>query len=110
MSNSTFKPVQETSFGLYVWQMPDGRWVGDSDGNFLNVASEQYDMKKMKILRDAVRHYGVEEGQAVFLPGRRRVTDEELEIQQQRLLDGLTPDEYDAPALLDELREQKQNG
>ena len=25
----------ETRLGVYVWEMPDGRWIGDDDGNFL---------------------------------------------------------------------------
>ncbi len=110
MTNSSFKPVKETSFGMYVWQLPDGTYLGNTEGDILNVMSEEYDLGKMKILRDAATHYGYAEGKCVFLPGRRRVTEEELEEQQERLRLGLTPDIYDAPALMDELRAAKQNG
>lgn len=24
----------ETTLGVYVWEMPDGRWIGDDEGNF----------------------------------------------------------------------------
>ena len=27
--------IEETTLGVYVWEMPDGRWIGDDDGNFL---------------------------------------------------------------------------
>lgn len=95
---------------MYVWQLPSGEVLGDTEGNILNVMSEEYDLGKMKILRDAATHYGYPEGKCRFLPGRRRVTDEELEEQTSRMADGLTPDIYDAPALLDELRYNEQNG
>jgi hypothetical protein len=31
--------VEETTLGIYVWEMPDGRWVGDDDGNYLSITS-----------------------------------------------------------------------
>lgn len=110
MNKSTFKPVEESKYGVYVWRMPDGRFVSDGDGNFLNIPSEKFDLSKMKALREAVNYYGITEGEAVFLSGRRRVTDSEYEEQQERMVNGLTPDPYDAGALADELRYKKQHG
>ena len=28
---------EETRLGIYVWEMPDGRWIGDDDGNYLSI-------------------------------------------------------------------------
>lgn len=110
MTKSNFKPVEESSFGMYVWKLPSGEILGNTDGDVLNVMSEKYDLGKMKILRDAATYYGFPEGEAVFLPGRRRVTEDELEEQKDRLKQGLTPDIYDAPALMDEIRANQQHG
>lgn len=94
---------------MYVWQLPDGEYLGNTEGDILNIPSEKWDLRKMKNLRDAATNYGYPEGEAIFLPGRRRVNSDELEEQKDRLKQGLTPDIYDAPALLDELRSAKQN-
>lgn len=95
--------VKQSSFGVYVWGMPDGKLVSDEDGNWLNIPSEKGDRKKIAELTTLASHYGIVVGQPVFQPGRRRITDEELIEQKARLAAGLTPDIYDAGALLDEL-------
>lgn len=94
--------VNESTFGVYVWEI-NGQFVADEDGNWLNIPSEKGDLVKIMKLTATAFHYGLKEGKALFLPGRRRVTDDELEEQKQRLAMGLTPDIYDAGALLDEL-------
>jgi hypothetical protein len=33
--------IEESPLGIYVWEMPDGRWIGDDDGNFLSVTSKK---------------------------------------------------------------------
>lgn len=104
------KAVGQSKFGVYLWMMPDGRIVTDEDLNPLNIPSEEGDLSKIKILTDTARHYGITEGQPVFAPGSRRVTDDEYEEQLQRLKFGLTPDPYDAGALMDELNYKKQYG
>ena len=76
---SRLQEVKESRFGLYVWMMPDGQIVANEDLDWLNIPSVEGDVEKIRKLRDAVRYYGIAEGQPVFLPGRRRVTDEELE-------------------------------
>lgn len=96
--------VEETDKGVYVWEMADGRVVGDDDGNFLSIASVKGDLAKIKKLTDAVRSYGILEGGPRFLAGRRKITDDEYEEQMWRAQNGLVPDPYDAGALRDELR------
>lgn len=97
----------ETRLGIYVWEMPDGRWIGDDEGNFLSVAAMRGDKVKMDMLADAVRHYGIDVGMPVFLEGRRKIDDEEFEYQQQRLKWGLTPDPLDIGVYKDSLKEAK---
>ncbi len=97
----------ETTLGIYVWEMPDGRWIGDDDGNFLSITSKEGDKGRMNLLANAVRSYGIDEGKPKFLSGRRKIDDEEFEYQKQRLKWGLTPDPLDIGVYKDSLKEQK---
>ena len=103
------KIIEETDYGLYLWEMPDGSIVADDDKNYLNIPARRGDKEKLKLLKDAVRSFGIEEGRPIFLSGHRRVTDEEYEYQKQRLEWGLIPDEMDYGAARDELM-NKQKG
>ena len=76
--------VEETTLGIYVWEMPDGRWIGDDDGNFLSITSIKGNRSRIDALAREVRSYGIHEGQPKFLSGRRKINDEELEEQEQR--------------------------
>jgi hypothetical protein len=87
--------IEETRLGIYVWEMPDGRWIGDDDGNFLSITSTKNNKSKIEALAEVVRSYGISEGQPKFLSGRRKIDDEEFEYQKQRLNWGLTPDPLD---------------
>lgn len=97
-------PVEETRLGVYVWEMPDGKWVGDDQGNYLSVQAFKNDQKKIAMLSEVVRGYGILEGKAVFLSGRRKINDEEYEYQKQRLAWGLVPDELDIGVYKEETR------
>jgi hypothetical protein len=82
--NVTVGP-EETTLGIYVWEMPDGRWIGDDDGNFLSITAMKNNRSRIDALAREVRSYGIYEGQPKFLSGRRKIDDEEFEYQQQRL-------------------------
>lgn len=101
------KVAEETRLGIYVWQMPDGRWIGDDDGNFLSITSMKGDKDKMDALANAVASYGIEAGEPVFLSGRRKIDDEEFEYQNQRLKWGLVPDPLDIGNYKDEMANLK---
>jgi len=90
--------VEEVPWGVYVWEMPDGRWIGDDEGNFLNIAAMKGDQKRIQQLKDAARSYGITEGKPFYLSGHRKVTDEEFEEQKRRMTFGLVPDELDVAA------------
>jgi hypothetical protein len=96
--------VEDTILGIYVWEMPDGRWIGDDDGNFLSVTSKKGNRQRMNLLADAVRSYGIYEGQPKFLAGKRKIDDEEYQHQKQRLDWGLVPDPYDIGSYKDEMK------
>ena len=109
MNNSRVRAVQETDLGVYVWLMPNGQIMGDSDGNFLSLGAKEGDQSKISnittVAHDVLNANGVEpSGRAYFLPGRRKITDEEYEEQKQRMQSGLIPDEFDLAAMKEELR------
>ena len=90
-------------FGVYLWQMPDGSVVADEDKNFLSIASAYGDAERIAKLKRAAEQCGIFEGSPLFMPGHRKVTDEEYAEQQQRLESGLIPDEYDIGAWKEEV-------
>lgn len=95
---------EETRLGIYVWEMPDGRWIGDDDGNYLSITSTKGNKSKIDALAQAVSSYGIYEGQPKFLSGRRKIDDEEFEYQQQRLKWGMVPDPLDIGNYKDEMK------
>lgn len=102
MKKTKMQTVDEAAYGVYVWEMPDGRWVGDDEGNWLSIAAMKGDLKRINELTQAARHYGIMVGQPLFLSGHRKIDDDEFEYQKQRQAFGLIPDENDIPALVSE--------
>ena len=95
---------EESTLGIYVWEMPDGRWIGDDDGNYLSVTSKKGNTSRMTALAEVVRSFGISEGQPLFLSARRKIDDEEFEYQNQRLKWGLVPDPLDIGSYKDEMK------
>ena len=96
--------AEETRLGIYVWEMPDGRWIGDDEGNFLSVTSMKDNKAKIDALIKEVRSFGIYDGQPKFLSGRRKIDDEEFEHQNQRLKWGMIPDPLDIGNHKDEMK------
>lgn len=101
---------EETRLGIYVWEMPDGKWIGDDEGNFLSITSTKGNKSRVNALADEVRSYGILEGRPLFLSGRRKIDDEEYQYQQQRLKWGLIPDPMDVGNYKDEMKALKNGG
>jgi hypothetical protein len=80
------------NWGLYVYKKANGKWFTDGEGNILNIESMRGDISKISQLRDAAKYYGDDgEGDAVFVPGLTRVTEEEYSEQLDRMKQGLIP-------------------
>lgn len=91
-------PVYEDNRGVCVWQMPDGSVFGDDDGNILSLEGEVYDPVVEIKMRKAAIYWGGEEakaGRSKWLRGTRKISDEEYELQNERLLEGHIPDPAD---------------
>lgn len=95
INTKNIEQVQESNIGVYVWEMPDGRIVGDDQNRFLSVESRYGDAHRIDQLRKAVRHYGVEQGWPKFFPGHRKISDSEYEDQVERMNEGKVPDPLD---------------
>lgn len=86
--------------GIYVWQLPSGKYFTDGDGNALSIESMINDPSKIKELTDAAKYYGQPEGKAVFFSNVRKISDEEYSEQQDRMSQGLIPSTNDLGAFM----------
>ena len=87
------------NWGLYVYKKSNGSWFTDGDGNVLNIESMRGDLSKITELKNAAKYYGDEgDGEAVFVPGLTRITDEEHSVQKDRMNQGLIPSMNDLGA------------
>lgn len=106
MKTTNRRFIKELPWGMMVWQTPDGRVLGDDNGNIMHVFCSDQDPVRMraaeKAIADAARFYGSPEGKPVFWSGKRPISDEELEEQLARAEAGLVPDPLDYGAIKDE--------
>ena len=106
--------VQENAnveWGVYVFRCKsNGRIFRDDDNNVLNIPSRRFDMEKMKIIMDAAAHYGEPEGEAVFIPGAQRATEDSYKHQIERMKDGQLPTMNDFNAVRDAKIAGRQRG
>lgn len=78
-----------------LWEMPDGRFVGDAEGNFLCAESfTKGDRVVEEKMRASVNSFGIQEGKPFWQVGRK-VTKMEADDQMERYLDGKIPDEQE---------------
>ena len=87
------------NWGLYVYKKSDGKWFTDGEGNVLNIESVRGDLNQIAKLKQTAMYYGDEgDGEAVFVPGLTRVSEEEYSEQLDRLKEGLIPSMNDLGA------------
>jgi hypothetical protein len=87
------------NWGLYVYKKSDGRWFTDGDGNVLNIESTRGDILQITKLKNTAKYYGDDgEGEAVFVPGLTRISEEEHSEQLDRMKQGLIPSMNDLGA------------
>jgi hypothetical protein len=95
------KKVIEKNYdwGLYVYKKSTGKWFTDGSGNVLNIESMRNDFTKIAELKSAAKHYGDPgDGEAIFVPGLTRISDEEHSEQFDRMSSGLIPSMNDLGA------------
>ena len=109
MAKSNLRVIDEDEYGLYVWVTNKGERVVDEEGRTMNIPSRKGDRTKIEALRQAAAYYGFPNGRAVFMSGRRQVTDDEWDNQQARLRAGLIPDPLDHNAMMEEAKYARKN-
>jgi len=83
---------KDYNWGLYVYKNSNGALFTDGSGSILNIPSERGDISKISELKKAAIHYGDDgEGNAVFVPGLTRISEEEHSEQLDRMKNGLIP-------------------
>ena len=95
------KKVIEKNYdwGLYVYKKSSGKWFTDGEGNVLNIESMRGDISKISELKNAAKHYGDPgDGDAVFVPGLTRISEEQHSEQLDRMVSGLIPSMNDLGA------------
>jgi hypothetical protein len=100
--------VDDVNYGVYIWRDGQGRAVVDADYNYMMIASKKDDAKKIRLLMEAARQHGIEDGYPEFCAGSRPISDSEWEHQKARQAAGEVPDEYDLGNLIDEFNYQKE--
>ena len=86
-------------WGLYVYKKSNGKWFSDGNGSVLNIPSDRGDISKIAELKKMAIHYGDDGlGEAIFVPGLTRVSEEEYSEQKERLKEGLIPSMNDLGA------------
>jgi hypothetical protein len=109
ISQKTGKPIvsnvrrkvieKQYDWGLYVYKKSTGKWFTDGEGNVLNIESMRGDISKIAQLKTAAKHFGDPgDGEAIFVAGLTRITDEEHSEQMDRLKQGLIPSMNDLGA------------
>jgi hypothetical protein len=90
--------IVEDEFGVCLWCMPDGNFLGDDEGRFLSSYGKLDDIIIEEKMRAAAVYYiGVEAniGQPVWVSGSRKISDDEHDDQMERMLNGDIPDIVD---------------
>lgn len=89
-------PIRETDLGVYVWQMPNGKFLANEHADVLNIPSEFGDIQKMAELQKAAMYWlkvmGLpQEGKPVFWDVHR-CSEEEYMEQVYELENGILSD------------------
>jgi len=92
----------DVEWGLYVSKMVDGTYFTDGEGGVLNIPSMKGDISKIAELFSAARYNGDPgDGEAKFVPGLTRVSDETHSEQVDRMKQGYIPSLNDIGAWQD---------
>jgi hypothetical protein len=100
----------DAEYGIYVWKTEAGRVFGDGNGSFMNIPARKYDLTAINRITQAAAHYGAGPGEAVFMAGVTRITDEEHSVQIDRMKQGYIPSEFDTGAFMDAAKGLKKHG
>lgn len=84
------RQVEDGNVGVYVWKMPNGKILANTDNLILNVPAVKGDLRAMAEIARAARYVGFPDGTAEFWEAHR-CTEEEYEEQIYDLMEGRLP-------------------
>lgn len=91
----TMENPENVKYGVCLWRLPDGGYIQNQDGDYLNSFGTLGDPIIEEKMKWAARQLGIKEGKAWWLPGFRRISQSEWEDQMERLQSGHIPDVVD---------------
>lgn len=89
-----------SNYGIYVWQLPSGKFFTDGEGNALSIDSMKGDQTRIDLLQKEAAYNSQPDGKAVFFANVRKISDEEYSEQKDRMTQGFIPSETDLGALI----------
>lgn len=90
---------KDYDWGLYVYKKSNGKWFTDGQGSVLNIPSMKGDITQIsKLKQAAVGNGDPGDGEAIFVAGLTRISEEEHSEQIDRLKEGLIPSMNDLGA------------
>lgn len=81
----------KSEYGIYCWKLPDGRLLGNTEGDPLVIDAYRGEQHRVEMLRQAAKGYGFPDGEPVFFPGKKPLTNAQWELQQELLEEGVDP-------------------
>lgn len=91
LTTTNVKALPESNLGVYLWQLPNGKWLADENNNLLSCNAVQGDIHVMSEMCSAAKAVGFPDGKPVWQPAHK-CTDEEYEEQVEELKNGRNPD------------------
>lgn len=94
--------IQEdfSDFGTYIWVKANGKPFTDGSNNVLSIEAYKNDHDRIKELMDAASYYGEPDGQAIFYPNTRQISEETHSEQIDRMKQGFIPNMNDLGAVI----------
>ena len=90
ITRKNMRIIPESNLGVYLWMLPNGKWLADEDNNLLSCDSVEGDIRVMAEMAAAARAVGFPDGKAVWQPAHK-CTNEEYEEQLEELRNGKNP-------------------
>lgn len=102
LSKAKLTVVKEdfSDFGTYIWVKANGKPFTDGNNGVLSIEAHKNDHERIKQLMDAAAYYGQPEGQAIFYPNTRQISEETHSEQIDRMKQGLIPNMNDLGAVI----------
>jgi hypothetical protein len=88
-NKSKVSRVNEVAWGVYVWKLPNGSYLGDTNGDYLSVFCMKADLLQLAFLRREAEACGAIGGKPLFMPGAEKATQSQWEDQVARMSEGL---------------------